>query len=357
MSTEYYLWGAGTYGGRLIEFMRNDLTFKAVIDSDPLKQGKDFHGLPVLSYDEARNEMPEAKIVISLVQPYEIRKFLLSEGFAENQDFYLIMDFLPIFYKAKGKLVSFHANLIATTKCTLKCEACQTYIPRAKNHVNRSAAEMIKDIDLMFSYVDSFLTINFACGESLLNIELPEVCRYIYENYSDRYLNVGIVTNGTIIPSDDVMRVLSESKVILSISEYVEHKITRKRLIEKCKEFSVNWFENTSCDQGNWYDFGDPNKISMTNPDNLKNRFTECWIPCACIYDGWLYLCAVQAWSHAVVGAGTREPGDAFDLTLPKTEKNSKDAYRILSRQPELGYISHCMRCNGTIPILECKGK
>jgi hypothetical protein len=351
LNNEYYLWGAGIYGGRLIEFVKNDMSFKAVIDNDLEKQGTLFHGLPVISYADAKNNHPDVKIVVSTAMPHEIRNFLLKEGLVQNRDFYLIYDFLPRYYWEKNRLVASHSNLIATTRCNLKCESCQAYITIAANHKHMKANDIIKNVDLMFAHIDSFLNINFPCGESLLNSELPDVCSYIYENYAERYYAMTIQTNRTVTPKDDVMCRFSDSKTVFSISDYPENMRVKERFIEKCNEFNVSYFNNSTCKKENWYDFGDSRVVTETNPEKLRKRFDDCWIPGAGVFEGWLYLCTVQPWSHAVVGAGTREHSDVFDLRKPKTETTREEVYRLISRQPELGYISHCMRCNGAIPI------
>ena len=93
----YCLWGAGTYGARTIEFMKKDLTFQAIIDNNPKKQGTSFCGLPVISFDEAKKAFPESKIVLALNVPTVVRGMLLSLGLEENRDFYTLHDFIPRF--------------------------------------------------------------------------------------------------------------------------------------------------------------------------------------------------------------------------------------------------------------------
>ena len=351
LENKYFLWGAGTYGARLIEYMKNDLSFVAVIDNDPQKQVVNFQGLPVIGYDEAKEYLPETKIVVSNVMPHEVRNFLIKESYIDKQDFYTIYDFLPRYFGLKNRLVASHANMIATTACNIKCEACQSYIPYAAGHRHINAESIISNVDLMFNHIDSFMNINFPCGESLLNSKLPEVCKYIYEKYKGRYYIMVIKTNGTVIPKDDAMRCFAGCKTVFSISDYDENITIKKKVTEKCDEFGVRWYNNSACVKDKWYDFGDSRIITETIPGKLRERYKKCWIPGAGIYEGWLYLCTVQSWSHAVVKAGSRESGDVFDLRQPKNETSREELYRIISRQPEHGYISHCMRCNGTMPI------
>ena|GEM_PF-1904426 len=358
LNKEYYLWGAGTYGGRLIDFMDGNLNFKAVIDSDTTKHGTLFHGVEVIGYDKSISDNPNNKLILSQAMPHEVRNFLLKEGYQENEDFFLIYDFLPrYFWQTRRKVVASHANLIATTICNLNCDSCQAYMNVAEIHRHISASEITKGVDLMYKHVDSILNINYPCGESLLNKELTDACQYIYDNYKDRYHAMTIQTNGTIIPDDETMKKLASSKTVLSISDYEANKKTKYKLIEKCNVFGVQWFNNSTCKRENWYDFADSHVLRASTDFELKEHFKKCWIPGMGVFEQYIYLCTIQAWSHAVVGMnkefGERSEYDVFDMTQPKTETSQEVLYKLISRQLDKGYISHCARCDGTTPIVD----
>jgi len=356
LNNEYFIWGAGTYGRRLIQFMGDDIKFKGVIDNNPTKQGTVFHGVPVISYEQAKDFLPETKIVVSLSTPTQVSSFLQEQNLTKNSDYYTIWDFVSRYYWEKDKLIAKTINLLPTTMCNMKCTNCQAYIPYAVNHINASSADLIEDTNLMFMHIDKVININFCAGENLLNNQLSKVTHHINEHYADRYFEMCIQTNGTIIPKDDDMRRFSDSKVIFSVSEYPENPKITEKFIGLCDKFNVGWYSNRQADRELWHDFGNPHEITETNPQQLKARYQECFIPGVAVYEGWLYLCAAQSWSHAIAAAGTREQGDAFDLRQPKTPKTRKEVYRIISRQPEQGYISHCMRCNGTVPVMAIAG-
>ena len=351
LNNEYYLWGAGTYGARTIEFMRDVLTFKAVIDKDQRKQGTLFNGVPVINDEEAMVDVPGVKIVIALNVPTEVREILLSKGFIENCDFFTLHDFIPRYFWNKNRtLVVKSVDFAATTMCNMKCKSCQTQIPIAANRRHISAESIISDLDMLFKHVDSVMTLNICCGESFLNKELPEICSRINERYSGRYNSLLVQANGTIIPNDDDLLCYAESKTTLVTSNYPENADFTEKLIEKFKEFGIKWYINRSGNREYWYDLGDPRVINETDAETLRERYKRCWQPGMGLYNGWLYICASQLWSHVVAEAGTLEAGDAFDLRRPKSESLKDALFTVISRQPpELGYISHCMRCNGVM--------
>jgi len=283
--------------------------------------------------------------------PTDVRAFLMDEGLLENEDFFIIHDFVPRYYWNKNKSLAVKTlDVACTTLCNMKCEACQTFIPMAMNPANISSEKVLFDIDLMFRYLDSVMNLNFAVGENLLNKELPDICNTVYEKYSGRYHVQTIQTNGIIMPEDDAMRRFSEAKAVFCISNYRENTQAAKNLVEKCIEHDILWYFNRA--GGNrklWFDFGDPRLIKETDPEKLRELYANCWKPGVGVYDGWLYLCEIQCWAHTVAKAGTLEPGDAFDLQQPKTEASCKELYRILIKHSDTGYISHCMRCNSVM--------
>ena len=355
LNSEYFLWGAGTYGARLIEDMKNDVSFKAVIDNNPYKHGAVFHGLPVIEYNKIKGDLLKAKIVVALAVPTEVRDFLLSEGYIENVDFYLIHSFLPRFFWEKDKsIVIKSADIVATTLCNMKCNGCQAFIPLARNPKHMDFESIMHNVDLLFKHVDAVQIINFCVGESLLNKNLVEICEYINVEYADRYNYMLIQTNGSIIPNDEIFQHFSNLNVLFCLSNYSECSKTREQFIEKCILFNNQYYANSSGSRELWYDFGDPRVVRETEPDKLRQLYARCWQPGMALVDGSLYICVAQAWSHIVAEAGTLEPGDGFDLRQPKTDASREELYKKLLRQPsEAGYVSHCARCNSTMAPLK----
>ena len=354
ISNEFFLWGAGQYGKQVIKFMKDDLIFRAVIDNNVSKQGSTFEGLPVVSYSKVKHDLPKVKIVVAINSPKEVRKFLTAEGFEEKKDYYIMHDFIPRFFWHKNKSLTIKSvDIAATTKCNMRCNGCITFVPLAKNHKHISAEIVLRNIDLLFSHVDCVMNITFPVGESLLNNALPDICNLIHKKYSKRYVRILVQTNGTVIPKNEDMRCFEKSNTYLCFSNYPESIKSRTKLIEKCEEFGVKYYYNSKGNKDDWCDLGNPQIVNETESIKLKQLYKSCWQPGMALVDGWLYICAAQAWSHIVVEAGTIEPGDAFDLRQPNTDSSREELYKIISRQPpEAGYISHCARCNGVMTPL-----
>ena len=354
LESEYYLWGAGLYGERIIDFMKDDLSFKAVIDNNPDKQGTFFKGLPVFSYDEIKQTLPTIKIVLAMNIPTTVRTFLLSERFEDNKDIFVIHDFFPRFYWAKNRSIVIKSlDVPVTTMCNMRCKGCQVFMPMAGTLRHFTVEQITKNIDLAFNHIDSTMILNFAVGENLLNKELSDICTYISGNYSSRYGYLTVQTNGSIIPEDDALQRFSESKTIFGISNYPENAKTTKQLIERFDAFSVKWYYNSlGGTRESWIDYGDPRVIKESNHYRLRELYNKCFIPGMAVHDGYLYICSEQAWSLLVAEEGTLEAGDAFDLHQPRTKNSREELSKYVTRQPEKGYITHCSRCNSTMVSL-----
>jgi len=351
LNNEYFLWGASTHGAFIIDKMKNDLAFKAVIDSDPAKQGTVFHGLPVISYDEAKKEMPGVKVVIARVQPRPIHKILMDDGYLHNHDFFTLFQFVPRYYHEKGKMVAFLLGLSTTTDCTYSCTGCQNYVNLGSTRDYYDFNMIKNDVDAMFCHLDYIVHICLNVGESMLNPKTSvEICSYIHANYSDRYYRLSVITNGSIIPDDETLISFAKSETILSISTYASSESTAKILVQKCEELDVPFVINTTSSIENWVEVGDP-RILQDDKEEKIGKW-GCWTGGIALHNGHLYMCALQAWAEQVMNIGSIHPGDAFDLNKPKTNETNKDLYRVISSQPASGYISHCMRCNGLMTPL-----
>jgi len=358
LNNEYYLWSAGLFGARIISFMKNDIKFKAVIDNNIKKQGTMFHGIPVVSYEDVKMKLSKAKIVISKVYPAEIQAFLDNEGYIKDQNYFLINDFIPEYYWNKNESIVFRAvDFAVTTFCNRQCDGCAVFIPYAKKHKHMSVDQLHHDLNLLFSYVDSVMQLNITVGESTLNKDLPQICNLIYDQYRGRYQELIVQTNATVIPEDADMQNYKNAKTIFALSNYPEHKELTNKFIKQCDNYNVKWYLNPQGgNRETWIDYGDPRIINERDPAKLRERYSKCLKPGVGLHDGRIYICMVQAYSHLVAEEGETNKDDAFDINQPVTEKSRKELYEtVIRKSPVKGYLSQCMRCNGTLKFLKEK--
>jgi len=90
-------------------------------------------------------------------------------------------------------------------------------------------------LDIYFKCVDYLLDLDIVGGEPFLFSRLPEFIRYLGENYRHRIGYVGFITNGTIIPKDEVLDLLAQYSIEVSISDYSKDILYQNRVEELCK--------------------------------------------------------------------------------------------------------------------------
>jgi len=354
--TEYYIFAAGTYGRRLINFLCDnapELKIIAYIDNDPKKQGTVYQGLSVISYEKAKPTLPQKKIIISLSLPTQVRDFLLAEGYVENEDFFSEFGFLPrYFWAVHKKIVTPNVLIFTNNSCICKCDGCYAYIPYVKKSFSCSLENFKNTTDLMFKHFDKCLNINIVGGETLLNKNVADLCVYLRENYASKFGTMNIATSGILIPSDEDMKKFAFAKTEFSLSDYTESDERAKKnlplLIEKCKEFGVHCYRDRQCDREVWFNLGNPYEINITDSEQLKTNFNKCFKTVTSCLDGKLFGCFMQHWRWLATGISEPHGDDWFELEQDVTSESREQLYKILSYQPKLGYHTGCAHCGGT---------
>jgi hypothetical protein len=120
-----------------------------------------------------------------------------------------------------------------TTRCTLHCRNCNAYIPhfgRAVPHIDLAPEDFARDLAALAGVVASVRRFMLLGGEPLLHPEFPEILAVAASVGGIGV--VEIVTNGTVVPSPDVLRIAEEykAKVYFHISNYSINPAVRPRL-------------------------------------------------------------------------------------------------------------------------------
>lgn len=110
---------------------------------------------------------------------------------------------------------------VVTTRCTMNCEHCNTFVPyfNEKTHLTKVSFEEFKeDVDKLLCAVDFIYSFGFVGGEPTLNRELDKMIAYAVSK--NKIKHVFLATNCTVIPNDRLLRVLSNRKCAVQISDY-----------------------------------------------------------------------------------------------------------------------------------------
>ncbi|WP_019552567.1 radical SAM protein [Propionispira raffinosivorans] len=357
---EFYFFGAGDYGKQFINIMSKEITIKGFIDNNRQKHGEVFVGYNCESLDAIDFTPKKTGIVITVsqIQRGAITKQLQANGYVHNQDFFIIEEFLSIYFVYKYNQVYFSSiSFLPSTACNLKCRACLNFNPYAKQFYVREWKDIKKDIDLFFQCVDKIMLFHVSGGEPMLYKGIAEIIEYIDHNYGDRIDTLRTVTNGTIVPDDSVLERLSKCKVEITVDDYREavpqYSGDFSKLIEKLQKYQIRYYINKTAE---WIDLApDKTDFSHWSEEQLQKHFDECCQAWQELRDGRLHSCNYDAYA-TVAGINPEPDEEIFDLNN-FNDNRKKEIVEFRLGYNGKGYTNFCKKCRGFSEKNQYKGK
>lgn len=346
------LFGYGRQGKRLYKALKKDFEIIAIVENDVSKQGEvTEENVRVISFDEAVLLMKQYKTIVTTAEYHykEIKEQLKKIGLKEFDDFIMYQQFVSEwYYKYKQKVYLLKTDIMVTPVCSLNCENCSQFIPYWKDKKSFDLKQLESDLDLYFEIVDFVMDMNIVGGEPFLYDELEEYIRYIGEKYRNRIGYLGIITNGTIVPKDNIIGVMKKYDVGISISDYskeVDYKEKIDLLCQKLNDNKLNYIRNNNIQ---WFDFGFPNRPYKYNQENCAQHMTNCNTICHCLNDGKIYYCGT-AWAAEKSGIFPKDSKSYVELDKIDIN-NLEDRKKVIEcclGNVEDGYIEFCKVCGG----------
>lgn len=224
--------------------------------------------------------------------------------------------------------------LVMTTKCSLKCEACANLMPYYHSPYNRDVKEVLADLEAVFSNIDTSVNLSLIGGEPFLYPDLVKILDYVENNKKIMFAN--ITSNGTIVPSEEVLKKLKDSRVKVIFSDYgIE---TQK--IEAVKKL----FEEYGIPYGYkkdlvWTSAG-PTGERGKSIEQLKKEYKWCFSAkyCKTILNGRLYSCSRAA--HLTDLGYLNSDIDYMDLHKKRSRSEFRKEIIDFYRQ------EYCMACD-----------
>ena len=230
--SELVVYGFGKVAHDNIDFFKSSFNIAYIVDSDKEKCNCEFKGISVKHVDDVKDDLKNYKIVImtanrnAALVGEDLEKFGLQSG----KDFCSMEQFLTEWfwnYKKKVCLMEVHSTI--TSRCTLKCKHCNMFMPYYKEHVDYTAKDILEDLELLFRHVDYIVAYEILGGEPLINGELADMIRQIGDRYGNRIGNIGIITNGTLLPDEQLIEISKKYNVKYDFSDYTDIVDYKKR--------------------------------------------------------------------------------------------------------------------------------
>lgn len=349
----FYLFGAGDYGQQFLHVFEKEIEIKGFIDNHPLKKGTVIYGKPCFSPEEIALKADEGIIVtmsqIARVKPIEQLK---ESGYIKDEDFFIIEEFLSVYHVYKNDIVYFSSiSFLPSTACNLKCRNCLNFNPFAKQFYVREWEDLVKDVDLFFSCVDRIMLFHISGGEPLLYKHTAELAEYIDRHYGDRIDTLRMVTNGTLVPKEEVFEKLSHCRIEITVDDYREavprFKNRFEQLIGKLNEYHIKYYINKA---ESWIDLApERTDYSGWTEEQLEKHRERCSQSWQELRDGKLYSCNYAAYATVAGIAGEQDLEEAYDLTKFAAEKK-KELVEFRLGYTVKGYTNFCKKCRGFTP-------
>lgn len=354
----YYLYGTGKTGEEFYHELNKHINIVGFIESNPANSQKS--GLPVYKWGDNFSLQEKDKIIITIHTSKfrdEVENRLLQNSLVRNQDF--------IFYDVAQKVILFYEDglfllpqidLTITSACTLKCRDCLQQIPLIKNKKSLSFQDITESLKNTFRYIDYCKEFHIIGGEPLLHPQLPQIVEYIGTFYNQNVETIVIVTNGTLLPKEELLDALNRYHVRVEISDY--RKSASAPSGQKINEIeTVLKQRQIPCilrPMSEWNDYcGDCSEISdCCSEDALIATFDTC--PCACtlsVYGEKMYICSrsMVAEAFGLIETNQKNSISLHGDVAAMREKLLEFALRIT----ESGYIPFCKNCHGKKAIYD----
>lgn len=255
-----------------------------------------------------------------------------------------------ILYRIFDYLYIYHVELPVTQKCNLRCKHCVFMMPYFDKPVDFDVADSIKYMEKLFDAVDFIQIFRVLGGEPFLYKDLATIVNKAID--CDKVKTVEIVTNGTLLPSEELLQSIKNKKLKIQISDYGKLSRKKSELMDACDSVGIKCVIRGS-DEKNWFDPGNL-VFRGRNKKELKKQFRRCGEICRNLHDGKLFFCPRAAFGTKL---GIPEKTDEFvDFRVDKERKELRNEIFELNQKK---YLVACNYCNeGTdeyvpIPVAE----
>lgn len=230
--------------------------------------------------------------------------------------------------------------IVTTYKCTLKCKLCNMLLPYFKEHREFSPNEIVENLNIVLNVVDKIGLLNIAGGEPFVYKKTQELLKLIMQSPNIKKIKeIRFITNGTIIPSDAIIKTIKKYNIAVEISDYgkVSHRL--HDLVDACKNNNIRY----SVKKFRWVDFGFPKNHDYSH-DTLVKMLDECILAhCEQIHGNKFYRCGRIPGIEHVGKAIIRE--EDF-VTLNPTIEPQKMREKLID-YINSEYLDACRYCNG----------
>ncbi len=344
--------GVGRIGRRVIPTLMKEFDIPFLIDNG--KHKEKIYNLEVLDLAEAASRLKDSglKIVVTTVRhSYEDISSKLKEfGFEEYKDYCIFERFAQEWnLRWKNRCVLSKIDTVITSRCSLKCVNCNMFISYVAEPYDMRFEMLKRNFDIFFESVDYVYEYTLLGGEPFIHEELSEIISYMGNTYGERIGRINLISNGTIVPDNDVIQTMVKHNVTVHISDYTCTVPYDKKLKDVTERLAQAGIEYYVIPNNTWKDIVYPKDTYTTN--NPGKHMLLCGHSTHSVDNGKLYWCDPAFAAECFMGFPSKED-DFLDLVENKKKYSKYEASLniikyLLGDVNERGYMSICEKCAG----------
>jgi hypothetical protein len=226
-------------------------------------------------------------------------------------------------------------------RCSLNCKCCCESIPHFPLDKRKftETQTVIDDIRVTAGSCKFLTVVEFIGGEPFLHPGFVQILTAVLE-----LKNVGIVhifSNGTVTPSDELCKILVNSRIVIYLSNYsrsLSEELAARvdRTMTKLDAYGAEYLYGYG---KSWFNFSDF-ELHCTDEAELPKRYQACSLhSCHRLYNGKLFTCP-----HHYAGL-TLGWLDNWDEVLCIHEYSRDELVRKIDKYQEMRYADACRYC------------
>lgn len=347
---QFLFFGAGDYGHQFYPVMKDEINIVGYIDNDVNKVGSIINGLPCMSLPNA-DISGDTGIIVTMSQIARVSAMeqLRTLGLVQRIDYFPMEEFLSVYYAYKhGKVYFSSISFLPSTACNLNCRYCLNFNPFTEKFYVRELEKLKADVDLFFKCVDHIMLFHISGGETFLYPHIAEIVCYIDKHYGKCIDKLRMVTNGTVVPKDEVLEKLADTKLEITVDDYrealpgTEGKFSM--LLDKLNQYGIRHYVNKV---KSWIDLApDVTDYSALSDDALMRHRSECKQSWQELRDGKLYSCNYAAYAVVTGKLGVQDSEETYNLRSYTPDK-AKELIEFRLGYTDKGYTNFCKYCRG----------
>lgn len=355
------LFGAGEIGAALYRDFAwmgvEDTVRIRYIDNDVDKQGSLHCGCEVISPQEMMRTWDERQLIVVCASAKNTREIMaelakevvLSVG--ENLFTHLNWKnrYLSIFMLYKYDILYHEVQqIIITTVCNLNCRGCLNFTEYIQHKKHDPLEYILEGIDAYFMKFDFVVYFHISGGEPFLHPDLPKIVRHVGERYRDRIRLFQVTTNGTLVPTDELMDVAKVYDCIINLDDYRETVPSRTKLFSPIlRRLDEKGVRRNITKLDHWIDLAPKTTDhSWMAEADLVQHFDACDCPYTDVRGGRLYSCSYACF--AIKAGLVKETEDDY---IELSNASKKEVLEARLRYTERGYMEFCKHCAGFLAI------